>query len=173
MKKVFFALVTLVLISCNNDKPQIEEKSEIIEEKAKELIVEIKFKTNKEDLFKLTLNNIIVDDFQSKRIVVTENVSPTSGIDTLIANFGENISNVLNINFGNKELKEIEIESINILYGENKIKVLPSELKKYFVLNKFVELDTSSNKLITRRVDNKFNPSINLKKKVLLNLQNN
>ena len=59
----------IVFVSCkNNDNktPKIEAK----EKQVKNLIVKMEFKTNVEDVFKISVINIIVDEFQKKNIQI-------------------------------------------------------------------------------------------------------
>lgn len=169
MRKVFFTLIVILLstTSCTktkNKKPEVQEKPEEIIERKKEFIVKMNYKTNKEDVFKYTLSNLPVDDeFQSKSILINEKVSPTSNYELTTANFGVNISNNLRINFGNKKVKDIKIEYISIFYGDKGVKINSNELRKYFVFNKYINLDTLSGTIKTKKIGNNYNPTIALK----------
>lgn len=172
MKKVFFVALIFVLSSCKNDK--VETVKEVIQveevkEVKKEFIVKIQFKTNKEDDFRLLLSNIEVDEFQKKNIQITEKVGPASQFETITANFGENISGRFTINLGNKEVKEVEINSIKIIYGSNSIECSLADIEKHFFWNKYITI--KDNKIVTVRMNKKHNPTLNLRKKYLLKLQ--
>lgn len=166
---VLVALVTLMTFSCTSkqkevNKPVVVEQAKEVE---KEFIVNMSFKTSKEDNFRLMLNNIEVDEFQKKNIIIIEKVSPSSEIDKLTANFGYNISKNFSINLGNKEVKEVEINSVEILYGNNKISVKSDELNEYFTFNKFVVQDTVSNKFQTKKIKGQHSPTITLRRKAI------
>lgn len=164
---ILVVLIALFTFSCLNEQKKESKPIEVEKVKEKEIkkefIVKINFKTNKEDSFKLMLNNIVVDEFQSKNILITERVAPSSNFESITANFGENISKGFRVNLGNKEVKEVEISSIEISYGENKLSINANELNSYFTFDRFVNYDTISNKFKTKRVDGKHTPTITLK----------
>ncbi|WP_289043730.1 hypothetical protein [uncultured Olleya sp.] len=169
MKKgLLLFLLSIVLLACKNEQTQITKtSSQGVEDITKELKVKIKFKSTKADNFKLMLNNIVKDEFQTKNIHIIEKVIVNTEMETLNANFGENISNKLIINFGNKEVKTIDFESIDIYYGSNSINILPNQLRKFFNLNKFISLDETSYFLQTKKIEGKHNPSIILKQSAI------
>jgi hypothetical protein len=168
---VFF--IASIGLACKNEQKSSEKPVDIeqVKEKKKEFIVTMSFKTNKEDSFNLRLHNIVFDEFQTKNITITEKVSSSSGYDSLTANFGENISNSFSITFGNKEVKEIEIASMSISYGDKIIEVSPENVSNYFVFTKYISQDTISKKLVTKKIGNTHTPTIILKGRQLQNLQ--
>lgn len=173
MKKIVLLAVALTILACNNeqkavDKPTVEEQ--VIEVK-KEFIVKMNFKIDKSDTFGFVLYNIVTDEYQKKWIQINEKVVLSNNIETIKANFGDNISKSFRISFGNKEEKEIEIETIEVSYGERIILIEPNELNKYFKLNEFITQDTITNKFRTKKVGGKHNPIIYLKAKYLSELQ--
>lgn len=174
MKKIFL-IVFLIVVSCKNETKDslktVNQEDVLDTEEIKELNVVINFKTSKEDQFILSVKNIIIDEYQKKNVEVIENVFPTSTNDQIKANFGENnISNSVRFDLGKKEVKLIQIESINFTYGINSLTVQASELSDYFIINKFVDYDTISYKLQTQEVDGKHYPAIALKRKAINNL---
>lgn len=172
MKKAIYLLVlTFTLFACNSGGKQ-EKTAHVVEEKSiKELIVEVRFKSSEADNFKLMLNKIKIDEFQSKFIHIVEEVKPTSSTDHIKANFGpDNISTRFQFGLGNKTPKIVEIESITFNYDNKVVSVNSDKLKKHFVFNKFVVLDSVSNKIITQKVDGKHFPIITLKNKYLKQL---
>ncbi len=167
MKKVFLVLLMVIFsLAC---KSKQEEK---IKEPKKEFIVKIKYRVNKEDVFKLVLYNIITDENQNKWTQINEKVVGTSATKNLTANFGESISYNFRINFGVKQEKEIEIKHIEILYGAKRIYVKPEELKNYFTFNEFIFQD-NANKLFTKKIGGKLNPILFLKIEYLKELEGN
>lgn len=167
MKKLFFVLM-LLIVSCKSETKEnpIEKEQVAIEEQIKELKVVVNFRTNKEDEFKLLLNNVSVDEFQRKNIHVIEKVMPTSTTESFTATFGENnISPNLNLNFGVKDNKEVEIESINMSYGENTLMISGSELSEYFTINKYITQDSITHKLTTQRIEGKYYPALILRRR--------
>lgn len=167
MRKLLIIFLLLTLACNTESKDQATATNKIAEvNTTKELEVVINFKTNKADEFKLLLNNIEVDEFQRKHSQVIEKVRPSSGTDEIIAKFGpDNISNNFSINFGTKEISQIEIESIRMSYGKNELVVTGSEIDKFFNINKYIDYDSANNMLNTKRVEGKYYPAINLKRK--------
>ncbi len=168
MKKTLLALVLMIaLTGCKND-PKESAISEIAKEVKKELIVKINFKTNKKDIFRIMMNNIVVDDLQKKNIQIFEEVIPSTGVDQIIAKFDpNNISKNIVISLGNKEEKEVKIESIELSYGENSELVKAEDLPKHFILNKFTSFDENTFIVKTIRVDGKHAPTLALRPKAL------
>lgn len=171
MKKLLLVLA-VVIVSCKSETketvPAKEEVTEVAKEVVKELEIEMKFKTNKDADFKLSVSNIVKDEFQKKSVVITEKVAPSSSMETIEANFGENIiSNSIRFDIGNKELKEVEIGSIDIKYGNNTLNIQGSDLVKYFVINKFIDYNPETGLLKTQKVEGKHYPAIALKRSAI------
>ena len=165
MKKLI--LVLLITLACES------KKQERVKEVKTEFIVKIKYRVNKEDVFKLVLYNITTDQNQNKWIQINEKVVGSLATKNSIANFGESISYNFRINFGTKQEKEIEIKYIEILYGAKSIYVKPEELKKYFTFNEFIFQDNATNKLFTKKIGGKLNPILFLKIEYLKELEGN
>jgi hypothetical protein len=171
MKRVLLILLTFLIFNCKEDsKSELKNQNSSlnIENNAKELEVIVSFKTNKADEFKFMLNNIQVDDFQKKNIHVIEKIEPNTSFDMITAKFGKgNMSKNFNINFGNKEPKEIEISSIDFTYGTNTISIKGTQLNNYFSINKFVKHDSITGKLITQYIEGKHYPAMTLNRSVI------
>ena len=108
MKRVFLILTTIIALGCNNETKSIPETISLNEiEQTKEFIAKISYRTNKDDEFKIMLNNIQQDEFQRKNIYIIEKVVSNSVFENITANFGEvdNLPNEFHINFGVKEIK--------------------------------------------------------------------
>jgi hypothetical protein len=167
MRNIIIVLILTLSFACKNevknDGKSDKETQTKTETLKNELIVEIHFKTNKKDYFKLMLSNIVVDEFQNKHITIVEAVSPSTLIDKLIANFGEgNMSNSIEIILGDKEEKEIEIESMQFSYGSNELNISATELSKYFTFNNYITQDEVNNKLFTHSIEGKLWPVLKL-----------
>jgi len=145
-------------VSCK-DTPKKEISSDPKPE-SKELIIAIEFITNKQDVFLVMLDNIVVDEFQKKNIRIHEVVPPSSEPERIVAMFGaNNISNKIVINLGS-ELKEIQFNSIEFTYGINSIKITKDNYNDYLWSNKFIDFDEGDFSLKTKFVDGKHNPAI-------------
>lgn len=169
---VLILAIMMLFVACKKEKPSnmvTEPTPIIIENDIKELIIKLSFKTNKSDVFKIMVNNIAVDELQKKNIHIIEEVVPTTGADKISANFGaNNFSNSVLINIGNKELKEVEIIDITLSFGKNQISLkTPEDQNKYLVFNKFIEKDSTSNTLRTKRVNGAHNPVIYFKRNLI------
>ena len=172
MKKVVLALMLVgTLIACKNNtkETEVKESTKQVQEIEKELVVKIRFKTNKKDIFRIMLNNVIVDDLQKKNIQVFEEVIPSTDVDQIIAKFDpDNISNNILINLGSKQVKKVDIESIFVSFGKNELNIKSAQdMSKYLVFNKFIDRDSTSTTLNTKKVDGKHNPVINFKRNVI------
>jgi|TARA_Y100000385_G_C13109150_1_gene651023 hypothetical protein len=170
MKRIVLLIFVTVLFCCKSEKSQ--ETNVRTNEPKQEFTVKLSFKTNKTDMFSFVLYNIEMDEFQKKWIQINQTVEESETISSIVANFQNNISRNFRINLGNKEEKEIEIESIELKYGEKNIVILPNELDKYFKFNEFVTQDTITNKLIIKKVGQKLQPIMYIEKKYLTEIRN-
>jgi len=173
MKNTIFALCALfMLTNCKSDSKEnaTDTNAQNTQNLKKELVVKMGFKTNKSDEFKMVLYNIVPDEFQNKYIVIKERVILTSEMDNITVNFGDNISDNFRINFGIEEPKEIEISSIQLIYGPNIVNINPEDISTHFTFNEYISQDPSTLKLQTKKVGDKHNPIIYLKRKYLREL---
>ena len=172
-KTVFILLIISILFGCNNDK-KIEFKenqTEKIKPFKREFIVDISFKTNTQGEIKIMMNDIVRDEFQKSNIHIFESVIPTSTFDNFTANFGKNnISNNIFLNFGSKGEKIIDINYINISFGDNEVNILPENLKTYFTFNKYIKYDSINKKLVTFKNENTHNPTLILNRNIIQEL---
>jgi len=158
----------LFFFSCQERGSEKVEKNKTDE--LKEIVVKIVLKTDTEDVFKIMLNNIEVDEFQKKNIIVKETIPVTSDYDNMTASFGfNNFSHNIIINLGEK-LKKVSFNSIEISYGKNKLTINNENYKHYLKANKFVDIDNNSFKIVTKRIDGKHNPVLIAKKNIFNNL---
>ncbi|NNK87388.1 MAG: hypothetical protein HKO90_03820 [Flavobacteriaceae bacterium] len=167
-------LTTILVFSCKNETSQTQEKetAQVEEEAPMELEVDFKFKTDKQDVFRVMMNNIEVDEIQKKNIHVFEDVIPTETTESMVMSFGPgNVSNNLIINLGAKEEKTIEIDYIMLTYGGQSQLVNASQLQDFFILNKFISQDEQG-RLKTQTVDGRHNPTIIAKRKLIGQLVN-
>jgi len=177
MQKKSYLIIVLAILSfsCNNvekskkDTDLSSKKLDVV----KKLSVSFNFKTNKADVFEIRMNNIKVDEFQKKNIHIIEEVIPTTTEDEIVAEFdANNMSKQIVFHLGGKTIKEVEIKSILITFGNNQYNIANVEdINTYIAFNKFVERDSLSKTLKTIRIDGKLNPSFRIKNN-LLNLLN-
>jgi hypothetical protein len=173
MKRSIFLILFIITLSCNNSKEAnkpIDENltiKEITDEVAKELEIIMEFKTNKDAEISFMMDNIQVNEFQTKNIHLIEKVIPTNGTDKIVGKFGtNNISNKMTISLGNKEEKEFEIVSMQFKYGIDIVNITPKDLNNYFGFSKFSVLDTITHKIKTVTVDNAHYPKLYVRKKL-------
>jgi len=170
MKRIVLLIFAIVLFCCKSEKSQ--ETNVRTNKPKQEFSVKLSFKTNKTDMFSFVLYNIEMDEFQKKWIQINQTVEESETISSIVANFQNNISRNFRINLGNKEEKEIEIELIELKYGEKSILISPNELDRYFKFNEFVTQDTITNKLIIKKVGQKLEPIMYIEKKYLTHIKN-
>jgi hypothetical protein len=175
-KTLLLILISLAFFSCKNekqDKPSLNNNKLIGQDeeviRPKEFLFELVYKTNQDDVFNIMMNNIEVDELQKKNIHIFENVITTTNKDIITAKFDAgNISNNIIVNLGNKEVKEVEIISILVSYGNNTINInSPKDIDKYLAFNKFVERDSASNKIKTKKVNGEHRPVLVLKRNLI------
>ncbi|MEH6536887.1 MAG: hypothetical protein V7719_10870 [Psychroserpens sp.] len=160
MKKLIVFIALSMMLSCQEETKTAKEKVAPKEVAKPELIIKLEFKTNQEDVIILELDEIIVDEFQNKKILISEKVIPTTTSEVITANFGSNTSRKFIIDLGSSQLKEFEIVSMSFEYGDKYMDITPGEIENYFVLSKFTVLDKTSHKITTQKVDNYHFPKL-------------
>lgn len=167
--KVLLIFLTISNTACKDKEEQISQETFKDKNTPKQLTINFNFKTNKADVFKIMMNNIEVNELQKKNIHVFEEVTPTTEDDIIRAEFdANNISKNILISLGNKEVKEVEIISISVSYGDNHFNFnTAKEFHEYFHFNRFVKKDEGSKTLTTQKVDGRHNPAISLKQNLI------
>ncbi|WP_353777100.1 hypothetical protein [Winogradskyella sp. 3972H.M.0a.05] len=169
MRNTIILFLIFSLLGCKGEPKESAQKS-AQENTPPEISLKatIVFKTNTEDEFKVMMNNIEIDEFQKKSIHFTESVLPNSKYETISVDFGaNNISRNININFGRKNLKQIQIQSITLSYGGNELLIEGSNLEEHFTINKYISYDKETFTLTTQKVEGRYNPAIILKQKTI------
>ena len=174
MKKIFFALLTLVLVSCNNEKPKVEEKSEIIEEqietvKPVKFSIELRLKFSESEEIKLSASNIFINNSRTMNISVTQKMDKSEAFKTVVLDLPENINpdGQIMLSFGTKKPKTIEFENIIIKNRELEFKLTSQEINNYFTYNKFIVYNPETSVITTKKVDGRHNPILLLRKKII------
>lgn len=173
MKRSFFVLLltTILFANCKNltEEQIVNKDTKKTKEEPPQLEILFSFKTNKTDVFKIIMNNIEVDELQKKNIQIMETVSPTSQFDNITAKFGQgNISKNIAFNLGNKEVKEVIFDKINISYKNKFIDISTIEdMTKLLRFSQYIEIDSVSKTLKTKKVKNKHYPVFYFSKNLL------
>ncbi|WP_299521442.1 hypothetical protein [Winogradskyella sp.] len=164
MKSLKFFVLVLLCCSCGNSDKTNNLNLEAATTK-KELTLSIDFKTTEPDFFKIAMNNIVVDEFQKKSIQFSENVYPTSSFDNITVVFDTNnpSKDILFIP-GNKKNKVIEIQALNLNFGNKDLKINSSEIRKNVSINKYVKYDSINNNFVISTIDGQLYPVIKLKR---------
>lgn len=174
MKKVFFTLITLVLISCNNEKPKVEGKSEIIEEKIQvnepnQFIMDLNLKSSETDVLKMFANNIFINNERTMNISLSGKINKSENLSTMSFSFPKDIKPDVQVYFslGTKNEKKIYIENINLSFGQTKFSIKANELEDYFAFNQFVNYNSETGEISTKKVNGKHNPLMILRRKII------
>lgn len=170
--RVFLSLLFLMsLVACKNNSEEKNHQEQVI--KKNNLEVLLLYKTNKADMFKIMMNNIVVDEFQKKSIQFTEEVVPTSEYDEMKVSFDEgNLSKNIIFHLGNKVEKTVEIKSITITYGDKVFSLSkPSDFNDFLIFNKFIEIEPNKKMIKTKRIDGKLYPTFSLRQKLINQLK--
>jgi len=176
MKRTFlFLLMTMILFAnCKEltEKQKVSNQVKKTEEVSRQLEIRFSFKTNKPGVFKIMMNNIEVDELQKKNIHIMETISPTSQFERITAKFDEgNMSKNIAFNLGNKEVKEVTIDNINISYKNKVIDISTiKDLTKFLRFSKYIEIDSISGILKTKKVEGKHYPAFYFSKNLIKQL---
>ncbi len=175
--KAFTLLLILISFACKEDKKEtpIETATEKTTQKQpNKLVFEIDLTTTQPDDFKLYANNIFLNNNQFMNLSITQSLNNNETSKTMRFEFPEGVVPDYNLIFslGNSVEKEVIIRGISLSFGSIKYNITPSEIDKYFRFNKFIEYNSETNKFKTKKIDGKHNPTLTLKKKYLINFQN-
>jgi len=170
MMKKCLIILAIIAIGCTKELKK-EDTVPVKIEVEREFKVKIKYRTNKVGVFKLALYNIFPSETQSRWIQINEEVEATTAMENLKANFGKNISNSFRIELGNKQVRKVEFELIEIFFGDKKIRITPEELSTHFKFNEYLDIEENTFAIQTKRVNDKLNPIITLKKEFLEELK--
>lgn len=171
MNKFCLLLVLLILLSCNGKKD--ESKSKVLNKENKKLSIEFSLKTNVEDVFRITLTDIYVDEFQNKNISAFEKIPATSNFESMKAEFKEgNFSKNIVIKLGDKNEKVIYLSHVSFSYNKKVIEIDSKNFDTYMAYSDFVKRDSIElNKFYIYKIDNtKFNPVIYAKQSLISEL---
>lgn len=157
-------LFFLSLISCQNkNNNQLNNSLEDLENLKKTLIIEIDYISNKDDTFRMIYNKTL---FNNQLVDLTINNHITVSKMPQKLTFKMPIKGrpkSISLGLGNEEEKEIIFKKVTLKFEENIFEIYQKDIKKYFTLNKYVSFDSSTNTLITKRINNLHSPVITFK----------
>lgn len=178
MKNLLIILLLIFTVSCKEESSNTEVQTiENIEDSSAEQVIKqlrlgFSFKTNTEDVFKIMLNNITVDDLQTKSIHFTEQMPPMENFEEIVAVFDpNNFSQDLAISLGNAKVKEVILDKITISYGDKAVMASTvSEINDNIVFNKYIDFNQETKVLKTKKLDGQHFPTIIIRPRVLASL---
>ena len=180
MKIKLLLICVILLIACKNEEKTnsdsegpVEEIN--VEEKASnKLTLEIDLATSHPDVFKFFANDVFLNNNQFMNLSVSQKLNENEKSKKMTFEFPENIQPdvLLGLNLGTKEEKEVTINEINLTYGNTKFSITPETIEDYFTHNKFVEINSETHKISTKKMDNKHNPTLFVRRKILDSIQN-
>lgn len=142
--KATLLLFSLLIVSCKEQSNKAKKETVEAVPLKKELIIDFNFKTDVEDQFAILINDIKIDEFQSKSVSIKETVYPSTGLENIHAKFDpNNLSNVLLITFG-RTLKNVFFENLKFQYGNNIIVIDKNNFDDYMTANKYLEYNKES-----------------------------
>jgi hypothetical protein len=174
MKTQFLILIFILsLFSCKDEVNQGSINKDIVKE-ANQLILEVTLKTSQAGNFKFFANNIFLNNNKEMNISITHKLKSNPDFEKITFKFPENINpdSQLGLSLGSKSEKSIEIANMLLTFGETKFKIIPETIKDYMVLNKFINIDSITSKIVTKKVDNGHNPILFFRRKIIDSLQN-
>lgn len=168
----FITIVLLTLFSCKDEVKQASENKDIVKE-SNHLTVEVTLKTSKQGDFKLFANNVFLNNNQEMNISITQKLNSNSNFEKIVFKFPENINpdSQLGLSLGSESEKLIELESLSLTFGETKFNIKPETINDYMVFNKFISVDSTTSKITTKKIENKHNPILFFRRKIIDSLQ--
>lgn len=173
IKLIVFSIVVLASSCLEHSEPKEETKAKEVVKKDNKLTFEVDLETSVADDFVLFANDVFINNGQFMNIGITQKLNMNETSKKIKFEFPENIKPdaMLGIGLGNKNVKEVTIKSIHLSYGDAIFDIDQNELTDYFTFNKFIEFDSVTNKINTKKVDNALNPLLFLRRKILDSIQ--
>jgi len=160
-------LVCVIAFSCDEKKtePAEVENTEIVEEKSRQLILDVDLETSKPDDFRFFANNIFLNNSQFMNLSISHKLNSNETYKKMRFEFPEGVQPDFQIGFalGVKNEKSVKINNINISFGDLEYSIPAGDLVKYFRWNQFVSYDAETGMLSTKKVDNRLNPILFLR----------
>lgn len=163
MKKIFFTAIILLTMNCKNENKTIvkRDKQENKIEVNSYLSVIVKAKIQENDKFQLYFSEEITGQYRPENIVEVE-VKGENKFQNVTFNLPKYIYPIkMRIDLGVRKIETpVVIDEIIFSSGTNKKVFAGSELLEYFRPNKFIELDTVSQKYNRKSIDEVYDPFI-------------
>jgi hypothetical protein len=179
MKKALLFLTFIAFASCNNKENNTDGINQLNTEPTKtvkkndNLIIDIDLETSEPEDIKLMTINTFLNNGQFLDLFIIQKLNANETVKEIHFELPDNIypDHLLGISFGPNKIKEVKINSINLAFKEESIKIESDEILNYFRTNKFVDYDESSNSFKTKTVDGQHNPIIFLRQKYIDKIQ--
>ena len=174
--KTFTLLLILISFACKEDKSENtkESKIESKEKKSSKLVFDIDLTTTQPDEFRFFANNIFLNNNQFMNISIGQQLHNNETSKSMRFEFPENVKPDVMLGFvlGVKKEKDVEIKTASLSYGETKFIINSDQLNEFFTFNKFIEYNSETKILETKRKDNRLNPTLYVRRKILDSIQN-
>lgn len=173
MRKIFFVVLVISIVSCKNDKSLTEKVVEPVEEvvevkKPKKFIIELELKLSESDIISLSGNDLFINNNRTINIGLKEKVTKSEGFKTIVLDWPENIEPDYSValNAG-KVVKSIVLKEVRMSYGDVEFVILPQEFKEFFITNKYIDYNPETGVLQTKKNGGKSNPILYIKKHII------
>lgn len=176
--KVIITLFFVVLTACNEDKSSNKNQDsssgpepDKVENK---LIFDVHIETTQSDEFAFFANDVFLNNSQFMYISIRHKLNNNETVKDLHFEFPKNIKPDRQVGFslGSNNVKDVNITEATLSYGGTKFTIIADNLMDYFTANKFVEYDSITKTVKTKRVDNKYNPLLFVRQRILDSIQN-
>ena len=179
MKRSLYVFLACVLVLTCKEYTEIkQDQSEVNLKEAKHskrLVFEVNLETNKPDEFRVFSNDIFLNNSQFMNITVKQKLNNAERSKNMIVEFPEGIVPDFNLglSLGDKYEKVVKINRITIKFDALQYDMDSDNIMDYFVLNPYVEFDSISKSFITKTVNNKHQPKLFLRKRIIDQISNN
>lgn len=168
-------LSCIVISACKDPKTVNQPMVQKAPQKAmSNLIFDMHIKTTEPDVFSLFANDVFLNNNQFMSISIKHKLNGNETDKSLHFEFPKNIKpdHQMGISLGPNKVKDVTITDATLTYGDTEFKISQDNLMDYFTTNRYVDYDSETKSLKTKKVDGKYNPLLFFRKRILDSLQN-
>lgn len=169
MKKLIIILLcTFFLLGCTGkaketSKEEVKVETPIVKD-LELLSFEVEYKSDRDDSLQFVFAQMELDNQQEGIFILNQKISASENFTThKYQMFEDYIVLIAQLKLGNTP-KKMVINKVAIKYSDNEVIVFGEDLDKYFAFNTYIDFDSKTKTITTKKVQGKHLPHMTLKR---------